>query len=102
MPFVLIRLALLSPWSDRRIHFMSLPDVAGIDALLRELQTLVERCLREGSRVGYFGCLYTRVTVALRQAILNGGFSDGEAVARLDVAFARRYLTAVAQHRSGD
>jgi len=81
---------------------MSLPDVAGIDALLRELQTLVERCLREGSRVGYFGCLYTRVTVALRQAILNGGFSDGEAVARLDVAFARRYLTAVAQHRSGD
>ena len=81
---------------------MTLPDVAGIDALLRELLALIERSINEGSRVGYFGCLYARVTVAIRQAILNGAFNDGEAVARLDVAFARRYLTAVAQFRSGD
>ncbi|HET6149156.1 MAG TPA: DUF5995 family protein [Polyangia bacterium] len=81
---------------------MSPPDVTAIDTLLRELQSLIERSLIEGSRLGYFGCLYTRVTVALRQAILNGEFADGEAVARLDVAFARRYLAAVAQHRSGD
>ena len=81
---------------------MNPPDVAEIDALLRELQALIERALDEGSRVGYFGCLYARITVALRQAILAGVFADGEAIARLDVAFARRYLTAVAQHRAGD
>lgn len=81
---------------------MSPPDIAPIDTLLRELQALIERALNEGSRVGYFGCLYARVTVALRQAILAGVFADGEAVARLDVAFARRYLTAVDQHRAGD
>ena len=81
---------------------MTLPDVAGIDALLRELQLLIERSINEGSRVGYFGCLYARVTVAIRQAILDGAFNDSEAVARLDVAFARRYLNAVAQFRSGD
>jgi hypothetical protein len=81
---------------------MSPPDVTEIDALLRELQALIGRALDEGSRVGYFGCLYARVTVAIRQAILAGVFVDGAAVARLDLAFARRYLTAVRQHRDRD
>jgi Family of unknown function (DUF5995) len=78
------------------------PDVSAIDAVLRELQALIDRATNEGSRLGYFGCLYARVTLALRRAILTGAFTDGAAVARLDVAFARRYLTAVDQHRSGD
>jgi len=77
------------------------PDLGGIDILLRELQALIDQAINQGSRIGYFGCLYARVTAALRRAILNGAFADPVAVARLDVAFARRYLDAVAHHRSG-
>jgi len=73
-------------------------DLAAIDGLLRELHALIDRAISQGSRIGYFGCLYARVTTALRRAIVAGAFADPAAVARLDVAFARRYLDAVAAH----
>jgi hypothetical protein len=79
----------------------AVPDLVAIDGLLRELQALIDQAINQGSRLGYFGCLYARVTAALRRAIVSGAFADPVAVARLDVAFARRYLDAVAQHNSG-
>jgi hypothetical protein len=75
--------------------------VGGIDGLLRELQLLIDRAISRSSRIGYFGCLYARVTIALRRAIQEGAFADPVAVARLDLAFARRYLDAVAAHDAG-
>jgi hypothetical protein len=78
------------------------PDVSALDSLIGELQSLVDRTIDEGSRIGYFASLYTRITIAVRQAILAGAFADGAAVARLDAAFARRYLTAVTQHQQVD
>ena len=81
---------------------MTETDVSAIDALIVELQSLVDRTIDDGSRIGYFASLYTRITIAVRQAILAGTFADGPAVARLDAGFARRYLTAVAQHQQAD
>lgn len=77
-------------------------NVEPIDNVLGELQGLLHWMRGAGSRIGYFASFYTRVTYAIRSAILNGLFSDGDAVARLDAALARRYLTAVQQHRAGD
>jgi Family of unknown function (DUF5995) len=81
---------------------MSPPDVTAVETVIKELQAVVDRALDEGSRIGYFASLYTRMTGAVRGAVLAGEFNDPEGVVRLDVAFARRYLTAVDQLRSGD
>jgi hypothetical protein len=81
---------------------MSAPDVTAVETVIQELQAVVDRAIDEGSRIGYFASLYTRITGAVRRAILAGEFNDPEAVVRLDVAFARRYLTAIEQLRSGD
>ncbi len=81
---------------------MSPIDVAPVDALIRQLQSVVEEAKHDGSRIGYFASLYTRITVAVRRAIACGTFDDGAAVVMLDLAFARRYLTAIDQYRRGD
>lgn len=77
-------------------------DVGPLDNLIGQLQSVVEQAARDGSRIGYFGALYTRITLAVRQAIVAGSFDDGVAVARLDVVFASRYLAALEQHRRRD
>ena len=81
---------------------MSAPDVTAVEAVIQDLRAVVDRAINEGSRIGYFAALYTRITGAVRRAILAGAFSDPGAVVRLDVAFARRYLTAIEQLRDGD
>ena len=73
-----------------------------MDALIRQLQAVVDQAIRDGSRIGYFASLYTRITVALRGAIAAGIFDDGAAVVRLDLAFARRYLGAIDCYQRGD
>ena len=81
---------------------MSPIDVTPVDELIRQLQAVVDQAKHEGSRVGYFASLYTRITIAVRRAIAAGTFDDGAAVVQLDLAFARRYLTALDCYRRGD
>jgi Family of unknown function (DUF5995) len=81
---------------------MSPIDLGPIDAIIDQLQAVVAEAERDGSRVGYFAALYTRITVAVRRAIDAGRFDDGAAVVRMDVAFARRYLVAREQYRRHD
>ena len=39
--------------------------------------------------------LYRRVTLAIRQAVIDGVFTDGSRIEALDVAFAKRYFNAL-------
>ncbi len=77
-------------------------DLGPIDTVIDQLQAVVAEAERDGSRVGYFAALYTRITVAVRRAIVAGLFNDGAAVVRMDAAFARRYLVAREQYRRHD
>jgi hypothetical protein len=81
---------------------MSPVDVAPVDALIQKLQSVVDQAKHEGSRIGYFASLYTRITIAVRRAIAAGTFDDGAAVVQLDLAFARRYLAALDCYQRGD
>ena len=77
-------------------------DLAPVDALIARLQSVVDDAKREGSRIGYFASLYTRITIAVRRAIAARAFEDGAAVMQLDLGFARRYLTAIEHFRRSD
>jgi len=77
-------------------------DVTAVDELIKRLQSVVDQAQHDGSRIGYFASLYTRITIAVRRAITAGAFDDGAAVVQLDLAFARRYLTALDCYRRGD
>ena len=59
------------------------------------MDAVVQRCIRERSRLGYFAALYRDVTVGVRAAIAANEFEDAARMERLDVIFATRYLTAI-------
>ena len=73
-----------------------------IDAVVEHLDALIDWARREHSRVGYFAAMYRGVTRRVHEGIIAGRFEDGELMERLDVAFANRYLEAVAQYRRGE
>jgi hypothetical protein len=79
------------------------PTPAGtIDDVLARLDGIVDRCLSEGSRLGYFAALYRSVTRRVRDGIASGRFEDGPRMERLDVIFAGRYLDAVERLWNGE
>ena len=71
-----------------------------IDDVLGALREVVDDCIGTGSRIGYFAALYRQVTLAVKRAIDDGVFDDGERMSRLDAAFANRYLEALHAWRS--
>lgn len=72
-----------------------------IDEVIAQLDRVIERCLREGTRLGYFAMLYRDVTVCVREGIATGRFEDGARMERLDVIFASRYLQALYEYWDG-
>ena len=66
-----------------------------IDDVVRNIEQIIDWSIKAQSTIGYFACLYKRVTVAIREAIKEGEFDDGRRVEQLDVAFARRYFNAL-------
>ncbi|WP_345712328.1 DUF5995 family protein, partial [Kineococcus glutinatus] len=76
----------------------------GPDGPLDELLRRFERAHDELGATDderHFCGLYLRSTLAMRQELHDGGFRDGEWVARLTAAFAARYLDALAAWRAG-
>jgi len=71
-----------------------------IDAILSQLDEIIERARRDQSRVGYFAALYRAVTARVRDDIAAGRFDDGVRMERLDVIFANRYLDALEAYRA--
>ena len=66
-----------------------------IDEVIAQMDRVIERCIRERSRLGYFAVLYRNVTVRVRDAITAGRFEDGPRMERFDIIFASRYLDAI-------
>jgi Family of unknown function (DUF5995) len=66
-----------------------------IDDVLRNVDQIIKWSIKAESHIGYFAVVYKRVTLAIREAITDGQFDDGDRVARLDVAFAQRYFNAL-------
>ena len=72
-----------------------------IDEVIAQLDDIIARSIRDGSRLGYFAALYRKVTAKVKEGIAQGRFEDGPRMERLDVTFANRYLEAMDQFRRG-
>ncbi len=70
-------------------------DAQNIDDVLRNVDQIIDWSVNANSHIGYFAVVYKRVTLAIREAINEGQFDDGQRVERLDVAFAQRYFNAL-------
>ncbi|PHN03610.1 DUF5995 family protein [Flavilitoribacter nigricans] len=71
-----------------------------ISEVIDQLDRIIDWSIRESNRIGYFACLYRKVTVAVQAGIQNGTFEDGPRMERLDVLFANRFLEAFRQHQN--
>src|SRR5208283_1968580 len=72
-----------------------------IDDVVSALDVIVHQSYDKAGRLGYFAALYQRVTCAVRDGITNGRFQNGPLMEKLDVAFASRYLDALATFQAG-
>lgn len=70
-----------------------------VDDVIRELNGIVMKAREAPSRVGYFAALYTHVAYAIKEHLDE--FDWKERMEQLDVAFFRRYLTALQEFRAG-
>ena len=73
-----------------------------IDAVIADLDRIIEAAKAERSPLGYFAALYRMVTVEVQRGIVAGDFDDGARMERLDVLFARRYVNAFDRYRAGE
>ncbi len=70
-----------------------------IDDIIHQMDLVIERCIREKSKLGYFAVLYRDVTFQVREKIREGNyFEDNARMERLDVVFANRYLDAIHEY----
>jgi hypothetical protein len=84
------------------IPYRTIGDVTTIGDVIAQMDQVIERCIRERSRLGYFAMLYRNVTVRVRDAITAGRFEDGPRMERLDVIFANQYLDALDRFWRGE
>lgn len=73
-----------------------------IDEIIEQMNDVIDRCIREKSKLGYFAVLYRDVTVQVRSKIQEGNyFEDNARMEYLDVVFANRYLDAIHEYWNG-
>lgn len=77
------------------------PHATTIGEVIDALDGVVDDAARRRDRVGLFAALYRRTTAAVRDAIIEGRFDDGERMEHLDVVFAERYFDAYRAHLRG-
>ena len=65
-----------------------------IDTVISQLEEIIEECIREKNKAGYFTALYYKVTCRVKEAMLKGEFEDNTRMERLDTLFAKRYIDA--------
>ncbi len=81
---------------------LSPPDTSPIDDVISRLDTVVEWCLGQESRLGYFAAMYRRMTLGVKADIIAGNFEDGARMVRFDCLFAEHYFRAFEAHRAGE
>jgi Family of unknown function (DUF5995) len=82
-----------APTQSLPLHRLEEPKT--IDDVIRTIDDIIGWAIKAESPIGYFAVLYRRITLAIRDAINDGTFVDGPRIERLDVAFAKRYFTAL-------
>lgn len=65
-----------------------------IDEVIDQLTLIIEWSKEQNARIGCFAALYRKVTLHVKQGILDGFFEDGPRMERLDIIFANRYIQA--------
>ncbi|WP_316737066.1 DUF5995 family protein [Pedobacter aquatilis] len=58
------------------------------------LDEIIAQSITSKSRIGYFACLYRKMTFAVQKGIQDNLFEDGARMELLDVIFANRYIDA--------
>ncbi len=70
------------------------PLPATINEVIARMEAIMEECIKEKSRAGYFAALYYTVTCRIKNGIERKEFTNNDRMERLDVLFANRYLDA--------
>ena len=65
-----------------------------INEVIKILDIIVEECKNTNNPLGYFAVLYRKVTINVKDGILNNRFEDNARMEKLDVLFANRYFKA--------
>jgi hypothetical protein len=65
-----------------------------INEVIEILNTIVEECKTNNNPLGYFAVLYRKVTIRVKEGIINNRFEDNARMEKLDVRFANRYFQA--------
>lgn len=73
-----------------------------IEEVIGRLDDIVTECRSNANRLGYFAILYRQVTVRVMEGIQLNEFEDGPRMEKLDVIFAKRFIDAYENHRSGE
>ncbi|PZF73625.1 DUF5995 family protein [Taibaiella soli] len=72
-----------------------------IDNIILQLEAIISECIATNNRAGYFAALYHRVTVRIKEGIMNKEFENNERMELFDVTFAQRYLDAWTEWKQG-
>jgi hypothetical protein len=65
-----------------------------IDDVLKHLDEIIVWSEQHQSPMGYFAALYQRMTMAVKDGILQNKFDNGPRMEKLDIIFAKRYFEA--------
>ncbi|MDH5604497.1 MAG: DUF5995 family protein [Cyclobacteriaceae bacterium] len=71
-----------------------LRQINSIDQVIATLDQIIAESKKQESPLGYFAALYRKVTIRVKEGILNGEFEDGPRMENLDIIFAKRYIEA--------
>lgn len=67
-----------------------------LDEVIAQLDSIIDAECARNSRMAYFPILYRKVTLRIKEGILNNEFENNQRMEKLDVLFANRYLDAYA------
>lgn len=72
-----------------------------IDDVIHQMDVIIQRCIAQNNKMGYFAVLYRSVTAQVKEKISTDFFDDGKRMEKLVIIFAGRYLDAVDKHWNG-
>lgn len=73
-----------------------------IDHVIRRLEYVIQWALKNNSRIGYFACLYERVTIEVDSNLDLQYFKQNDEMMRFDIIFAEYYLLAFEGYMRGE
>ncbi|TCI94394.1 DUF5995 family protein [Tenacibaculum sp. M341] len=74
--------------------------ITTINDVINVLEDIIQESIQNESPLGYFAALYKKVTLKVKEGIENNFFDDGPRMEKLDVIFAKRYITAYYEYQN--